>query len=139
MNNKFKDIAIAGVAAVTMLPAVVMVASPVIVQQAHAQAQQGARIIPVPTSFCAITALTTAISLSSACSAGIAAVPGYLVICAYGAGVNYRDDGVAPTATIGVGGQGITAGQCLGYNGAPNSLQFWGQTAGATLGVSFYR
>jgi hypothetical protein len=61
------------------------------------------------------------------------------VICSYVQGVVYRDDQVSPTGTPGSGGQGISANQCIPYNGTLANLQFIQQSAGALLGVSFYR
>ncbi len=55
-------------------------------------------------------------------------------------GVRWRDDGIAPTATVGMP---LQVGAYLEYNGVPTpsaglSLQFIAQTAGAILNISFY-
>jgi hypothetical protein len=74
-------------------------------------------------------------------TAGPGATVTYAVFCAYTQAINYRDDGVAPTATLGTGGQGIASGNCIPYTGKFSNvtLQFIQQTSGAILGASFYR
>jgi hypothetical protein len=99
-----------------------------------------------PVGFCTSSSLSSAIGLSSfsgtACANQSSNVLGsyiYAVICAYTAGIVYRDDGVAPTATAGTGGQGVAAGSCMPYNGNMGALQIIQQTAGAIVGVSIYQ
>jgi len=99
-------------------------------------AQSGLRQVPL--GFCPLSSMTTATPLTS-CPSSIPAGTTYAVICAYTQGVVWRDDGVAPTATPGTGGQGIAAGQCIPYNGTFTAIQFIQQAFGALLGVSFYR
>lgn len=99
-------------------------------------AQSGLRQVPL--GYCVLTSPAAATKLSS-CSGGIPAGTTYAVICSYIQGVVWRDDGVAPTATAGSGGQGLAANQCLPYNGTFTALQFIQQISGAILGVSFYR
>lgn len=101
-----------------------------------ALAQSGQRQTPL--GFCSLSSMSTATLLSS-CSGGIPTGTTYAVICAYTQGVTWRDDGVAPTATAGSGGQGISAGQCIPYNGTFTAIQFIQQTSGAVLGVAFYK
>jgi hypothetical protein len=102
----------------------------------QAFSQSGLRQVPL--GFCALSSMNTATGLAT-CSGGIPANTTYAVICAYTQGVNYRDDGVAPTGTTGTGGQGIAAGNCIPYNGTFSALRFIQQTGGAILGVSFYQ
>jgi hypothetical protein len=71
-------------------------------------------------------------------TAGIPFNSNYALICASTQAVNYRDDLTAPTATAGSGGQPISAGACIGYNGTMPNLQFIQQTATAVLSLSFY-
>ena len=85
-----------------------------------AMPQSGLREAPL--GFCTNSSLGSAAGLSSftgtACSvAANLKLATYGVICAYTAGVVWRDDGTAPTATPGTGGQGIAANQCIPYNG----------------------
>lgn len=78
------------------------------------------------------------VSSEAMTTAGIPPGVGYAVVCAQTQNVNYRDDGVAPTAA-GTGGQPIPAGSCIGFVGNFALLQFIQQAATAVLGVSFYR
>lgn len=52
-----------------------------------------------------------------------------------GAAIRYRDDGVAPTASVGMP---LAIGTELIYTGAPNKLQFIPQTGTAVINASFY-
>lgn len=101
-----------------------------------ARAQSGLRQVPL--GFCALASMSTSTALAT-CSGGIPANTTYAVICAYAQGVVWRDDGVAPTATPGTGGQGLAAGQCIPYNGTFTAIRFIQQVSGALLGVSFYQ
>lgn len=101
-----------------------------------ARAQSGLRQVPL--GFCTLSSMATSTALST-CSGGIPAGTTYAVVCAYTQGVVWRDDGVAPTATPGSGGQGIAANQCIPYNGTFTAIRFIQQTSGAVLGISFYR
>lgn len=51
-------------------------------------------------------------------------------------GVRYRDDGVAPTATVGIP---VASGVSFQYSGNLSAIQFIQQTSGAILNVSYYR
>lgn len=62
--------------------------------------------------------------------------PRWALMCVEIAGVRYRDDGSAPTSSI---GQPILAGQCVAYSGPMGSFQAIQQTSGAVLNVSYYR
>lgn len=50
-------------------------------------------------------------------------------------GVRWRDDGTAPTASIGMP---VAAGSFLNYDGNLQNIRFIQQTASATLNVSYY-
>ncbi len=52
------------------------------------------------------------------------------------AGVRYRDDGVAPTATVGMP---IASGASFQYFGPLSALQFTAQTGAPTLDVLYYK
>lgn len=84
------------------------------------------------------TSQATTSSNSSLTTSGAPQAADYAVVCAYGEAVNYRDDGTAPTSSTGTGGQGIAAGNCIGYNGTMTNLQFIQLTGGAAVGVTFY-
>lgn len=83
-------------------------------------------------------------SAAATITAGPGATVNYAVFCAYTQGINYLDNSVAPTGTVGTGGQGIAAGTCIPYNANstlfpfPGNLQFIQQANGAILGASFY-
>jgi hypothetical protein len=49
--------------------------------------------------------------------------------------VRYRDDGTAPTATVGMP---VPAGSQLMYSGSLSAVRFIQQTATATLDISYY-
>ena len=59
----------------------------------------------------------------------------YVVIQAEATSVRWRDDGVAPTTTVGMI---LPAGGELDYTGDPSSIQFIQTAAGAILNVSYY-
>lgn len=114
----------------------IIVAALALLAVSSALAQNGTRQVPL--GFCALSSMSAATGLSS-CPGGIPGQTSYAVICAYSQGIVWRDDGTAPTGTPGSGGQGLSANQCLPYNGTFTKIQFIQQTSGALLGVSFYR
>jgi hypothetical protein len=57
-------------------------------------------------------------------------------ICVEAQAVRYRDDGVAPTAAIGMP---IASGGCVLYSGQLSAVLVIQQTVGAILDVSYYR
>lgn len=76
-----------------------------------------------------ITSLSTSTALTVPGGAGLA------VIQAEGADVRWRDDGTAPTATVGML---LPAGAELRYTGALAALRLIQVSAGATVNVSYY-
>lgn len=66
---------------------------------------------------------------------GRASVPVFAMILSEGQAVRWRDDGVAPTATVGMP---LAAGTVLEYDGDLTRLQFIEQTSGAKLNISYY-
>lgn len=94
---------------------------------------QGIRVVdstvyPVPGSYQQIT-VTTAQSLTVPDDAILA------VIVPQAQAVRWRDDGTAPTATVGMP---MAVGEKLIYNGDIRKLQFIAQTAGGVINVSYY-
>jgi hypothetical protein len=86
--------------------------------------------------FCQLAPLASATTLSS-CSGGIPARARLVALRAEGATVRYRDDGTAPTATV---GQPILVGdRPLIYSGTLSALQFIAASGSPTLDVLFYR
>jgi hypothetical protein len=94
-----------------------------------------------------LSAVITNVNSESMTTAGAPPYAAYALICASTQNINYRDDGVAPTATAGSGGQPIFSGNCIPYNatkrvyGVPvlQVIQFIQQTATAVIGISFYQ
>lgn len=84
-----------------------------------------------------ITSLGSAVGLTvpQATTGGLAAKPSIAIIVAETAAVRWRDDGVAPTATVGMP---LAVGTTLQYDGDITAIQFIEQTAGAKLNISYY-
>ena len=82
-----------------------------------------------PYGFQVIASLTTAKSLTAPKGALIA------LIQAEGADIRWRDDGTAPTASLGMF---LGNGQTLQYTGDLQTIKLIGAAGGATLNVSFY-
>ena len=90
-----------------------------------------------PKGFCTLGSLAASQLLSS-CAGGIPTGANYAVICAVSQGVNWRDDGVAPTAANG-GGMPLVAGSCFAYNADMTALRFIQTASSAVINVSFYQ
>lgn len=61
-------------------------------------------------------------------------------ICVETAGVRYRDDGVAPTASVGIPIVGTsTAPACFAYAGPLSAIQFIAISGSPTMDVAFYK
>lgn len=59
----------------------------------------------------------------------------YAVIIAEAQSVRWRDDGIPPTASVGML---LPAGSVMTYDGPLDRIRFIETTAGATLSVSYY-
>ena len=57
-------------------------------------------------------------------------------ICVETQAIRYRDDGTAPTSSVGIP---IPVGTCFPYAGNLSAIQFIAQTAGATIDVAYYK
>jgi len=66
---------------------------------------------------------------------GLACKPSIAIITPETQGVRWRDDGVAPTASVGMP---LAAGVSLQYDGDLTKIQFIEQTASAKLNISYY-
>lgn len=92
-----------------------------------------------PLGYCQMTSVATAKALATAnCTTG--SVPTQVnnaiaEICVSGAAIRYRDDGTAPTASIGIP---VAAGNCFQYSGNIPGLQIIQQAASATIDATFY-
>jgi len=66
---------------------------------------------------------------------GLSVKPAIALITPETQGVRWRDDGVAPTASVGMP---LAAGVTLQYDGDLTKIQFIEQTASAKLNISYY-
>lgn len=95
---------------------------------AHAQSQI---YIYTPAGYQQITSLSTATNLT------LPATPAKIIeVCVETSAVRYRDDGTAPTASVGVP---VASGTCFQYAGNLQAIQFIQQSSGAVLDVAYYR
>lgn len=84
-----------------------------------------------------ITSLSSAASLTvpTQDKQGNLKQPTFALIIAETQNVRWRDDGVAPTASVGML---LTAGVPLQYDGDLTNIKFIEQTASAKLNISYY-
>jgi hypothetical protein len=84
-----------------------------------------------------ITALATAVGLTAPTQdrQGNLKQPTFALITAETQGVRWRDDGVAPTASVGMP---LAVGVSLQYDGDLRGIRFIEQTASAKLNISYY-
>ncbi len=66
---------------------------------------------------------------------GLACKPSIAIITAETQGVRWRDDDVAPTATVGMP---LASGSTLQYDGDLTKIRFIEQTASAKINVTYY-
>lgn len=99
-----------------------------------AQMIPGQRLVPLGQ--CQLTSIDT-VALLSACAGGIPAGSTVAIIKAEAQAVRWRDDGTAPTATVGM--PMATTDAPLVYTGALSAFRVIGQVAGGKLDVAFYR
>lgn len=90
-----------------------------------------------PLGYCQLTATGSAAQLST-CSGGIPTRSVWAVICVETANIRWRDDGVAPTASVGMPLGPTAPAACLDYSGTFNTFQFIAQSGSPVLNVSFY-
>lgn len=90
----------------------------------------------VPLGYCQLTSLSASTGLSS-CSGGIPATANAVVLRAEAQALRYRDDLVAPSATVGM--PMAVADAAIFYQGRIGNLRFIEQTSGGKLDVSFYK
>jgi len=101
-----------------------------------AQAQITVPGLPiVPLGYCQLTSLAASTGLS-ACSGGIPAGARMAFIQAEATAIRYRDDAVAPTASVGMP---VAAGGSFFYVGTLSKVLIIEQTSPAKLNVLFYR
>jgi hypothetical protein len=66
---------------------------------------------------------------------GLASTPSIALITPEAQAVRWRDDGVAPTATVGMP---LAVGVTLQYDGDLTQIRFFEQAGGAKLNISYY-
>ena len=66
---------------------------------------------------------------------GLASTPSIALITPEAQAVRWRDDGVAPTSTVGMP---LAVGVTLQYDGDLTQIQFFEQAGGAKLNISYY-
>lgn len=89
----------------------------------------------VPLGYCQLTSLSSAVLIST-CTGGIPTGAQISVIVPETQAVRYRDDGTAPTATVGMP---LTASGSLTYQGDLTKVQLIEQTASAKANIAFYK
>jgi hypothetical protein len=90
---------------------------------------------------CQLVVSTSAAVQTSSCSGGIPAGATYALICNEGTAARWRDDGAAPTTSVGqiLGTGTATAPICAGFSTTFSTLQWIAESGSATLDISFYR
>lgn len=85
-----------------------------------------------------ITSLSssTGLTLPTTDTNGMRCTPAFALIIAETQGVRWRDDGTAPTASVGMP---LAAGIPLQYDGDLSKIRFIEQSASAKLNISYYR
>ena len=82
------------------------------------------------------TSQATTSSAASLTTGGIPNGATLAVLSVEGAGIRYRDDGIAPTAGVGMP---LATGQAFTYQSTLTMLQIIQQSASATVDLAFYR
>jgi hypothetical protein len=84
-----------------------------------------------------ITSLSTSVGLTvpTQNAEGLNQQPSMAIIIAEGANVRYRDDGVAPTATVGMP---LATGVAFTFDGDLTKIRFIEQSASAKINVVYY-
>jgi len=106
---------------------------PMFVGRTNAQVIAGQRLVPI--GYCQLTSIDT-VALLSSCSGGIPTNAAYAFLIPEAQAIRYRDDGTAPTATV---GQPLAVGVSLLYGGTLSAVRVISQTSGAKLNILFYR
>lgn len=78
---------------------------------------------------------STALTVPTTTESGRKQQPTMAVIIAESQAVRWRDDGTAPTATVGMP---LAVGVPLNYDGNLQNIRFFEQAASAKLNVSYY-
>jgi hypothetical protein len=81
-------------------------------------------------------AASTGLTVPPRDSLGMVSTPTVAVIIVEGASIRWRDDGTAPTSTVGMP---VAPGSVFIYDGDLTRIRFIQVTATATLNVSYYK
>lgn len=100
---------------------------------AAAQTTAGQQLVSL--GYCQLASIDAS-TLVSSCAGGIPAGAKYAYFVPEAQAIRYRDDGTAPTATV---GQPVAVGVSVLFGGNLSALRVISQTAGAKLNVLFYR
>ena len=92
-----------------------------------------------PLGYCQLSVTTSAVQTST-CS-GFPSTATYAVVCNEGTAARWRDDGTAPTASVGqpLGTGTATAPACMAIGTTLSTLQWIAESGTATLNFSFYK
>jgi hypothetical protein len=92
-----------------------------------------------PLGYCQLS-VTSAVQ-TSACSGGIPAGAVYALICNEGIAARWRDDGAAPTASVGniLGTGTATAPICSAFYTMFSTLEWIAESGTSTLDITFYK
>jgi hypothetical protein len=84
-----------------------------------------------------ITSLSSSVSLTvpKRNLSGLVGTPAIAIITPESQAVRWRDDGVAPTSTVGMP---LAAGVTLQYDGDLTAIKFIEQVSGAKLNITYY-
>jgi len=95
--------------------------------------------IVTPLGYCQLS--VTSAALTSTCSGGIPPSSTYALICNEGSAARWRDDGIAPTASVGVplATGSASAPICSTFFTTFSTLQWIAQSGTTLLDISFYR
>lgn len=108
-----------------------LIAAALIAFACPALAESGIRRVPCGYQQVTVTTVQF-LTVPAACNGA----PALAIITAEAQAVRYRDDGVAPTATVGMP---LAVGVAVEYQGTISALQFIAQTSGGIVNVLFYR
>lgn len=111
-----------------------LLAAALLLASSAAAADSGIR--RTPCGYQQITTLSSATALTIPTTLCAANTVTFAVITAEAQAVRYRDDGTAPSATV---GQPLAVGVALEYAGALSRIKFFEQTSGAKLNVTYYK
>lgn len=99
--------------------------------------------IYTPTGYCKLSVTGATATLTSSCAGGIPVGTQYALVCNEGSQARWRNDGPAPTTSLGqvLGAGDVAAPLCTTFQSNFTALSWIEQTGSgtATLDISFYR